>query len=278
MNPDSNYSSEEVATLEYTKYELIDELIALSVLLLIIKETNPSASPPKEFGVFDRARRRITETLKVKFTMEEIHQMLRNRESQFNLSDSMGNIALGMLLLKGTTTKIKNEKLKEGVSQEKLTEAMTEAIMEEVSKNYSGEPGLIDLLDEQRESNMSISEIFTTVDKIAMEESGNDNNNKDASATNLIDSLLAGLGNPTKPNNPQGLKNIPKDIMNIMEAIKGVLPPGMDFKPIFIGPKDNQSQNLNPGEGSDMFGKITPVNLPKKSRGITGEVDDLLGS
>ena len=43
MNPDSNYSSEEVATLEYTKYELIDELIALSVLLLIIKETNPSA-------------------------------------------------------------------------------------------------------------------------------------------------------------------------------------------------------------------------------------------
>lgn len=266
---------EETANMDFTKEELIDHLIALSFGLIVIKECVSAIAAPKEFTAFDILRKRIVGMLRLKFSQDEINQMLREREKDFRLQDILGNLGLGMAMLRGYTNKLQKEKVAQGITDPaELKEALTEELFREV-QSTADLNGFIEVLDEIRQQGKAVSEIFSMADEMAEEDS----------SSSLIDSLLSTMG-IQKEN--ISTKNVPNEIVDIMNKLKSILPPGMEIKPLIVdaGTSKEQIEALLKGKPQSIddtldqiFGKPKADSPPiKKNRGITGEVDDFLGS
>lgn len=277
---DTNPPDGEYATLDFTKEELIDQLISLSLIMLVIKETSPvQATAPPEFNIFDGLRQRVLKVLRMKYSNEEIRAMLRTQENNTHAQHWMGNLALAMALLKSYTKTSRKKFEDSGITnQAQVKEAMVKDMMEYVQKNVEVQDGLIGAMDEMRAEGKSISEILMEVDEIA---------EQDSPVTDMIDSLMASLGMSKLGETPPPGKEPSEELAKVLEAIKKVLPPGANVKATILpggklppGLADLISGGTENDLLKNLFGKQQPQNPAPKPRGggLSGEVDDFLQS
>jgi len=274
MSQDTNKTGD-YAHVELTKEELIDQLIAFSVLQLVMKETHPGNNAPPEFDVFDKMRKRTYATLRLKFSKEEILQMLRAGESNYKLNEWLGNMGLAMAMMNSYISQLREKHDAAGMTVEESRKATTAEMLDYVSKNVEYEGSFVEALDVMKKQGKAISEILTEID----EELG-DGSSTSTSAASLIDQLMTGLAGGVVPS----IKEPPPEVAKMLQALKDSLPPGVEVKAHVVPMTDQLKDLLGNGNGdSDILKKLfgnsdSNTQLPKKQRGVSGEVDDFLQS